>query len=646
VWGVIGPAIATDHGDGTYSAVYNAGTTERDWPGVTLQAKDDAIATYNTINAAVTNTINLKPHTPAKLVQDVPALGDPVPVDHCLENPGEVKFYVRDACDNLITDDQLSKLSASHTVLWTPISGEPGGMGNFSSISGNKYSVKYITSKDSCGPNETAEINIDHSGFGGAIDLTVPLNLYQCDYPGVNVWFTNTTLTAGCANERAQVNARLLEDQGGDCAPSPADAVITLEVQDEVPVNIVITPYGELSPRNARFLTPTDTVGLATYTETAYAGSTIVADLIAWDAVPGDELHVQATADVLTYGDDTRKAVYGPTEPANHVDIRKYDTSAITIYENSLFETEVDYYDVPLLVDPPGVINAMPGYIYAQIKDCDENRDSGAADTITAYVVSDNAGFTNTLPYTFTETDDVLGGIANNTGVFRAQVPMSRVTQAGVLRVDKGAKITIDYDDPDGDGDTDEKEFNLTGCRELLVVDGGYAVKNSVTPAPVVGNAYTILEGDSSFRLIANAPTSKGIDNDTINTTIIHLPPGVPLTARVCSTYESDADDGMDADETNKVYLIEKRDVFGKDTGMFVINSTLLGGEHDEEFMFVGEDKLVVDDHPVDPDPGGDASLGVLVNESPDTIWISVPATAISNNCIITNTDLLRMLMS
>jgi prepilin-type N-terminal cleavage/methylation domain-containing protein len=549
-WGTIDPLTATDNGNGTYSSVYNAGTMARHSPALVIQAQD--LGLVNATNQTITNTITLNPHTLDHLLLTSEGT---ITMNECPGNTSRIDFEVRDACNNTVIDNQTAKLSAATLR----------GSVNAVAADGNAYYTIYNTSA-SCGPGTSFAgeytVDIDHSGIGVGADLTVELDLGQCPSPGLNLSAPSNNLAAGCPDETVQFTTTIYKN---DCEPDAQPAWITFEVKLEG------AGYGVTSPRNGRF--ENDLVRQVKYTDTGLA----TMDLKAWDSLPGDTLWVRAIANVVAYG--------GATYTSDEFQINITNSTAEgTFYESALFTTPASFYEVPAKVPVEEV-----GNIFVQVRDCDENTDVLAADTVTVDLTSDNAaGIVNTLAGTLlTETDA-------NSGVFRATVPIKRSPAVDTMEVDKGGIITGTYEDEDDITDTFSNTVPLTGCRELRVVDA-----SDIDVTSVVADAKPFVagfpEGDSSFRLIANEPAFSG--NSVVNSVDIN----------VCSP-----------DESNTVTLGEE----DADNGIFRIDGPALGGTHGADYIYVGFPLST------DPDPGGDSSLGVMVGSVPDTIEIVIPATA------------------
>lgn len=460
----------TDNTDGTYTALYNAGTLAQE---VTIEAIDTGIV--NDTDESITNAITLEPHDPAQFAL---VSGSPIVKDECPNNTSIVEFKVQDACGNTVTENQTESLSSTT---------DRGSMGAINAVGAGVYNTPYYTPV-ACGPGAAEgvyNVTVSHTDIGS--DLTVPLTLNKCPAPGVNLNLATNTLPAGCPDNTISVTATILKNT---CEPDPTPANVTFEVKNDTSG----AGYGDLSPRNGRF--DNDEALRTVYTETGSASAL----LNPGEAAPGDVLTVHAVANITPYGE----ASYTSNEFT--VDITN-STSSGDFYTDGTFTTPAVYYNAPTIT-PVGT-----EIMYLEVRDCDENGTLSVQDTVDVTLTSSNAsGIINTMTVSLIETDV-------NTGVFTNSVSMRRSEAEGVLYVDKGGNIAASYTDDDDAVDTVSGSIFLTGCRGLKVVDSSAAEIIEVIPdiEPYDSN---YPDGDNAFHLIANIPVYAGDGTDSAGDTM------------------------------------------------------------------------------------------------------------------------------
>ncbi len=579
-WGVIGPV--TDNNDGTYSAVYNAGSVARN---VYLVASSSSIAMYNTTNSAIKNTITLNAHYPHHLVGIAP-IDNSMTVENCINNSGTVTFEVRDQCDNIVTQDQAPYLSSTTTDAWALAKG--GGMQGITR-SGDRYSTIYNTSTSDCGGTAGEYINIYHNQIGDAgADMSVDLNLVKCSYPGVTLSVEPLTVAAGCPDESVQVTAQvLIANATGECQTSEDPSNITFEVKNVGASGVLLTDYAQTGTRNGRFLDETGNILTNPATRvksTAATPGTAITNLIAYDAIPDDKLYVRATADIPPYGNAEYSKEY-----ANPIVVTN-SSSTLAFFTDSTFSTEASLYDLPGLLPSPST-----GSIFMQVRDCDSNGDIAIINTVSVDLKSfDFSGNIDTLAADLTESN-------NNTGIFNGEVFIKRVAEPGVLLVNSGGIINATYVDPDDvpiDQSTDS--VSLGGCRYLKIVDALDSEIGSIVP-DIYPYDLTYPDGQSAFHLKASVPEWAGDGN--INSAAVQM----------CANGES-----------KSVTLTEEP----TDNGILRIQHQLFMGD----YVYVGEDPGGINN--VSPTPDADDGAGLRVISTPSTITVVGPETSPACNIL------------
>jgi hypothetical protein len=335
----------------------------------------------------------------------------------------------------------------------------------------------------------------------------------------------------------------------------------------------------------------------------------------AWNIVkPGAENAGFEDYDVASYAWDTATALsnglfsnavavnidatYGLCSVSNGVVLTRPICNATGgFYTDASFITNATYYDVPLRA--PGFVN---GNVYVEIRDCDENEDRYAVDTVTVDLSSDDAGGPlETEMFVLTEVDPSTGLPDPNSGVFRAMPTITRkaILLDGALLVNAGSFINGTYTDNDDPADTGTSPpIPITGCREISVTDWlGNPIGGVMPDAYPYNLAYP--DGMSAFHVIVNAPAMAGggIANVTMRTNSCEFN---PLTLN----YDI-------VDDTHSVTLRENP----ADNGMFTIDSST----YVTDYVYVGADVANV------PAPGGNTDVGLRVAWDPEGLLASFP---------------------
>ncbi len=450
---------------GEHIVIYNAGSKDQD---VTIRFEDSAIwnATDETFTDTITadGTVTINPAAPDdfNLVADPFAV--PATMDECPGNSDAVRVEVLDACDNVITTDELGNLSVELDLT------EKGAVRMEAGV-GSEYNAIYNTPSDCGDGNLNPTMTISHSGFSNAANtVESTVDLTQCTLPTANLVVIRASdpphqVASGCGrdddpkNPFVTVSATVYKPD--QCVAWPVDTLFEFE-----------STSVEMDPNvyNGSFEDADTTKTVFTGTGVAQVRFFGINNTTSTPEPPtvGKNLKVRARA----------KLRYDPVtgDYEDYYEDSKYGDFASNLIEVVAPGVAIDFTDSTFAntVDFHPVDCTLPDTLYFRVDDCDGDLYL----PITAVVNSVNV-FGRLRD---SETITLTGGGGFYNGSIPTSIAITNTIDDGKLKVGPADTITVYYTDGT-DGSEDTASLPAAGFYDGLEGDvSDWTVTGSATP--------------------------------------------------------------------------------------------------------------------------------------------------------------------